>query len=191
MFDPHRTRRNDRRFYTKKGQVLQAKNLNAPFTIEQNKINAYKNYLIQNRLAYDAPQAPPPVPIAPIGISGIEIEANKYLFSTFTKSTDPTVNLHYSTGVNQDRVIIYFYKDTDGNHYCEVTYLGRGSTFDRTIENNSECYFLTTGHPYQVTGQDQLDSYAKSILGIPSNYGVFRFYGSQFAISNEVPLQIS
>ena len=50
MFDPHRTRYNDRRYFTKKGQIIQAKKVNPPFSIENDKINAYKSYIIRNKL---------------------------------------------------------------------------------------------------------------------------------------------
>lgn len=50
MYDPHHLRRNDRRFFTRKGQVIQAKNISAPFTIERNKVGAYKEYILKNHL---------------------------------------------------------------------------------------------------------------------------------------------
>ena len=59
MFDPHRTRRNDRRYYTRKGQVIQARNISVPFTIDRSKVDAYKEYIIQNNLISSSP--PPTV----------------------------------------------------------------------------------------------------------------------------------
>ena len=50
MYDPHRLRHNDRRYFTRKGQIIQAKAVNPPFTIEANKVDAYKEYIIKNRL---------------------------------------------------------------------------------------------------------------------------------------------
>ena len=55
MFDPQRIRSYNRRrsYYTRKGQVNQAKAVNIPFTIESNKVQAYKEYLIKNGMARD------------------------------------------------------------------------------------------------------------------------------------------
>lgn len=52
MFDPQHVRswHRKRTYYTKKGQVLQAKAVDIPFTIESNKIEGYKQYLINNGL---------------------------------------------------------------------------------------------------------------------------------------------
>lgn len=53
MFDPQHVRNwyNHRSFYTRKGQVNQAKAVNTPFTIEANKLQAYKEFLIKNGYA--------------------------------------------------------------------------------------------------------------------------------------------
>ena len=52
MFDPQHVRNWNRKrtYYTKKGQINQAKAVNVPFTIEPNKIEGYKDYLIKNNL---------------------------------------------------------------------------------------------------------------------------------------------
>lgn len=57
MYDPHRLRRNDRRYFTRKGQVIQAKNISPPFAIERSKVEAYRNYILKNNLL--------PAPVAP------------------------------------------------------------------------------------------------------------------------------
>ena len=74
MYDPHRLRRNDRRYYTRKGQIIQAKAFNAPFTIESNKVEAYKEYILQNKLIPKPPTPPPPPPLYPITIEGLLIK---------------------------------------------------------------------------------------------------------------------
>lgn len=188
MFDPHRTRRSDRRYYTRKGQVLQASCVNTQPIIDQRLVPVYKNYLIQNGLAHDSPPQPPPVPITPIEISGISVNSQQYIWNSFTKYTTPTVNLHASTTQAQTRVIIVFYKDTGGNHFCEIKYLGRSSTYDKTIEDNVECYFLVTSHAYEVTDQNQLDSYEKGLLNPLADYHVIQFYGSTLGVKNDIPL---
>lgn len=91
MFDPHRTRYNDRRFFTRKGQILQAKKVDPPFSIEQRKVEAYKQYLLLNHLiqAEEIPYYHPPAPgptkiiINAITVSNLEIptQTNQLNFS--------------------------------------------------------------------------------------------------------------
>lgn len=50
MFDPHRTRRSDNRYYTRKGQVIQASRVNTKPIIDQRLVPVYKQYLINNGL---------------------------------------------------------------------------------------------------------------------------------------------
>lgn len=85
MFDPHRTRRNDRRYYTRKGQVIQARNIPAPFTIDRSKVDAYKEYIIQNNLI---PSSPSPTPVKPT-IDSVQFseDPNLYPISAFNLST--------------------------------------------------------------------------------------------------------
>lgn len=85
MFDPHRTRRNDRRYYTKKGQILQARNISVPFTIDRSKVDAYKEYIIQNNLI-SSPSLPPPV-IPTIDSVQFSDDSNIYPISAFNLST--------------------------------------------------------------------------------------------------------
>ena len=63
MFDPQRTRYSNRKYYTRKGQVIQAKRIDAPLGIESRLVPMYKNYLLKNHLisSGDLPPAPPPV----------------------------------------------------------------------------------------------------------------------------------
>lgn len=74
MFDPHRTRHNDRRYYTKKGQVIQARSISAPFNIDRSKVDAYKEYIIKNNLISVAP--PPPPPSTTITIDAVSTSAH-------------------------------------------------------------------------------------------------------------------
>lgn len=51
MFDPQYTRRSNRRYYTRKGQVNQAKAIDTPVVIEPRLIPIYLNYIKQNNLS--------------------------------------------------------------------------------------------------------------------------------------------
>lgn len=50
MFDPHRTRRYDKRYYTRKGQVIQASRVNTKPIIDQRLVPVYKDHIIKNGL---------------------------------------------------------------------------------------------------------------------------------------------
>lgn len=61
MFDPHHTRYSNRKYYTRKGQVIQAKRIDNPVGVEDRLVPMYKNYLLKNKLisSSDVPQSPP------------------------------------------------------------------------------------------------------------------------------------
>lgn len=61
MFDPQYTRRSNRRFYTRKGQVIQAKATDSPVVIEQRLIPIYQEYFRKNSIEISPPQ-PPTIP---------------------------------------------------------------------------------------------------------------------------------
>lgn len=60
MFDPHHTRYSNRKYYTRKGQVIQAKRIDNPVGIEDRLVPMYKKYLLKNKLVTsdDLPQKP-------------------------------------------------------------------------------------------------------------------------------------
>ena len=71
MFDPHRTRKTNKKYYTRKGQIIQAKRTNKSddVVIEPMLIDKYKKFIIDNNLI-PKPPVPPPVRLIPkvIGI---------------------------------------------------------------------------------------------------------------------------
>lgn len=89
MFDPHRTRRNDRRFYTKKGQIIQARNFSAPFNIERSKVEAYKKYILDNKLI-EIPENVLPVTVDTIveQTNSLVIQTDDLIYNTQTQSID-------------------------------------------------------------------------------------------------------
>lgn len=57
MFDPHYTRYSNRRKYQKKGQIIQARRVEIPRTIEQSLVPLYKEYFTKNYIqTYVPPQ---------------------------------------------------------------------------------------------------------------------------------------
>lgn len=185
MFDPHRTRRNESRYYTRKGQVLQASRVNVQPVIEHRLVPIYRNFLINNGLVYDTPQ---PGPIQPISISGVSIDHEIYLFSNMTKSTEPTVNLSY-TAQGYRKIIIVFYKDTNGNHYLEVSHLDEDHTYTKTINNNAACYFLAISNTLTLN-QTQLDTIEKGIVDELAANDILVFRGRSISLTTEIPLSI-
>ncbi len=147
MFDPHRTRRSDRRYYTRKGQVLQASRVNTQPIIEQRLVPVYKRYLIANGLAYDSP--PPQPPSTVITLDGIGIsdytsgDVHQLPFSDMTLSTEPTIDVPISGAMQQPSFAAAFYQDTAGNYnFKVVTVAAYPATGSLHIENNAKCRYI-------------------------------------------------
>lgn len=187
MFDPHRTRRSDRRYYTRKGQVLQASRVNTQPIIDQRLVQVYKRYLIANALAYDSPPAPPPAPVEPIGISGIAIENVKFPFSGMTKYTTTTVQLRAVAG-QQDLLVIVFYKDTGGNYFLKIA-RQNSNVYEQTINDNAECYFYYVASPGGIN-LNGLDLYVKGILDASGENYVVSFKNNTLYIKNDVTFSV-
>ena len=130
MFDPHRTRYNDRRYFTKKGQIIQAKKVNPPFSIENDKIEAYKNYLIKNHLV-DALNT---VPIVD-NISWSEDRSTLY----------PIEELPISEGVSVERScqILGLRVFPDNPKYYQVLIV-------LVFPRSSPYYWIPRGYKYQI-----------------------------------------
>lgn len=111
MYDPHRLRRNDRRYYTRKGQVIQAKVVNPPFTIEANKVEAYKEYILRNRLI-SRPSTPTPPPQSPVTLDSVAItnihteESTVIQFSSF-EIIDGTLSKTLGSGLHTYFLVSY------------------------------------------------------------------------------------
>lgn len=156
MFDPHRTRRNDSRYFTRKGQVLQASRVSVNPVIDQRLVPVYRNYLINNNLL-----PPPIVPASPIKIGGVYIQYGttnviKFALSDMTLDTSPTVNI--TRAVTDKGTIIAIYEDTSG--IMHITYNsfktnpGTTNQLTLTIEDNKKCrYAYTTaiGESFGIT----------------------------------------
>lgn len=183
MFDPHRTRRSDRRYYTRKGQVLQASRVNTQPIIEQRLVDVYKNYLVSNGLTY---ADPPPVPISPIEISGVSIGGTSYQFSSMTKYTTTAVNIDQNTYVASMAVL--FYVDINGISFCHIKYIPSSGSYTRTINDNKVCYFKMIPAQEGITNQAQLDATEKGLLDPDGTSFYISFYGDKITISGEIPL---
>lgn len=91
MFDPHRTRRSDKRYYTRKGQVIQAGPVNTKPIIDHRLVPVYKNYLITNNLIDVPPPPEPPTPPPPTTTITIDAVSVSSIAQTF-----PTNQLGYT-----------------------------------------------------------------------------------------------
>lgn len=107
MFDPHRTRRNDRRYYTRKGQVIQANRVDTQPVIAQRLVPVYKDYLFKNSLAYPSPPAPPSPPSKyPYTITSVSIGTGKFDISQFTRTPNTEASIDYNVTQFHSLIII-------------------------------------------------------------------------------------
>lgn len=147
MFDPHRTRRSDRRYYTRKGQVIQASRVNVNPTIDQRLVPIYKNYIIKNNLLTSPPPpAPPQKNFIPAGIV-IKSQPQETLmyfpFTEFTFSTEETININMTTPSEVYHALLIFQQKKDGSfEFITFSYTG---TIEYTIKNNAKCYYKSIG----------------------------------------------
>lgn len=140
MFDPHRTRRSDSRYFTRKGQVLQASRVNTNPTIDQRLVPIYKNYLIKNNLYVPPPPQPPSSPIHPIGIA-VSFEAgetNYYPFTGMTVNTEPAFDIHYNS-MSSYRALLLFQQKTNGSFVFLVMTFSDEFTYN--VTDNVKCYY--------------------------------------------------
>lgn len=109
MFDPHCTRKNNSRYYTKKGQINQATITDTPIVINPKHVNMYLEYMLANGIVSNNNDTPRPSP---------------------TPTPDPRpedyVGLHYIR--NYTSQPLYFYC----NEVNQISFLNPGQNF--TIE---------------------------------------------------------
>ncbi|AXK90325.1 hypothetical protein [Bo-Circo-like virus CH] len=121
MFDPHRTRRSDKRYYTRKGQVRQASRVNTKPIIDQRLVPVYKNYLITNNLI--SPPPPPPSPQTKLTIDAVSTSS--------IAQPKPTNSFDYaSTGgeisissLSEPRIVITI-KEQESDYYIIIYMIG-------------------------------------------------------------------
>lgn len=184
MFDPHRTRRSDRRYYTRKGQVLQAGRVNAQPVIDQRLVPVYKNYLLSNGLI---PAPPPPGPSESVNVTGLRFDNVGFFFSAMQKYTTPTVNINQPSP-NNDGVACLFYITLVGDSFCEFKYVAANGTYSKSIQHNKVCYFIFMDNPSTITSQETLNAVEKAIVDAYGGGNVFDFYGPSASISNAIKL---
>lgn len=146
MFDPHRTRRSDSRYFTRKGQVLQASRVNTNPVIDQRLVPIYKNYILKNGLIKNPPPPlPPPSPspstIHPIGIA-ITYDENLappvyYPFASMTVKTEQTFTIEEP--ISSPKALLLFQQKTNGSFYFLVATLS--SSWSYPIFDNVKCYY--------------------------------------------------
>lgn len=189
MFDPHRTRRSDSRYFTRKGQVLQASRVNTNPVIDQKLVPIYKNYILKNGLI-PKPEAPPvqPIPIKGISIMFASDNIDNYPFKNMTKSTNPTVNISTMTG-SAARYLICFWEDTSGNHKFLTYAQGEQTTITETITNNVICYWRVLPLPSGIT-VDNYPSYPKGLITDTNDEIVIWLDNKSMTVKPAIPLSI-
>lgn len=188
MFDPHRTRRSDRRYYTRKGQVLQASRVNVNPTIDQRLVPIYKNYLIKNNLISVAPPQPPspPLPTETITPMGIAIQKPNmetvfFPFNEMNLNTEPSFTLR-AESLNRFAVLLVFQQTSLGYYeFSTSTFL---SAVSLEITNNVKCYW-TYSTSIATSSSDYLNC-AKSLYHTsPSTENIFLSFDPSVGGSTE------
>lgn len=141
MFDPHRTRRSDSRYFTRKGQVLQASRVNTNPVIDQRLVPIYKNYLIKNNLLKQPPPPPAPPVINPIGIA-IKHETDNvptyYPFTGMNVDRNQTVIINLN-GLSTGQAVLLFSRQTNGSFVFAVITYGDDDIY--VLTDNDTCYY--------------------------------------------------
>lgn len=155
MFDPHRTRRSDRRYYTRKGQVIQANRVNVAPIIEQRLVPIYRDYLIKNSLLPSVPIPPPVITLDGIAISDDNNADNVHQlpFSDMTLSTEPTIDVTIRGRQQAATFAAAFYQDTAGNYNFKIVIVPAIITATETlhIENNAKCRYIVHVGTFDMT----------------------------------------
>jgi hypothetical protein len=155
MFDPHRTRRYDKRYYTRKGQVIQASRVNTKPIIEQRLVPVYKDFLIKNGLV-DVTDVPHDVPtIDSVVFSDF---SSAYPIKRFNLTTSPVT----ISGKSQALILNTSQRD---RNYWEVTLIylsGPSATY--TIP--ASCRYRTWVGQGEVNDSFQFLSNYKRIIEI-------------------------
>ena len=149
MFDPHRTRRSDYRYYTRKGQVLQASRVNVNPVIDQRLVPIYKNYLLKNNLVNSTPQPPPPTPPPPqpqnsIKPIGIAVNYNStstityYPFTEFTYDTRISFTIAASPLSEYNALMIFQQMNDQSFRFLTTVFTG---SYSYSITKNYKCYY--------------------------------------------------
>ncbi len=169
MFDPHRTRRSDKRYYTRKGQVLQAGRVNTQPVIQQNLVPSYQRYLIANKLVNANIVNPPET----IPVIGMVFNGVKYPFTDFEVTTDQTKTIDYHGAGLSAGVLMAFYEDVDGNHHVTFQYApADGQVYQVTVTNNRKMYWKLIS-TRDAGDEDQFRSIPKGLYSKPDDVTAF------------------
>lgn len=162
MFDPHRTRWNDRRYYTRKGQVLQAKKTEVPYLIEPNRVDAYKRYILKNHIVTSADFPSPPPVIPTIDSIKFSEDPTIYPISALSLTTGPV------TVAGRTQTIILTTSSADSN-YWEVDILFLNDSY-ATYTIPAGCRYKTFVGSDPVNDAFALYSNNKRLIEIGQNH---------------------
>lgn len=184
MFDPHRIRRSDRRYYTRKGQILQASRVDVQPIIDQRLVPVYQKYLQANNLLPVRQIPPEPVPV-----TGVLFGEYNYSFNQ--RNTEPTANITIRGDPSYGSYYAIIHQDPSNNYYFQVGTVPRNTTRTITIENNVLCLYRTQ----RFTSTDNPSDFAnwdKSLLtgDIRDKMIIISTKAPELYISGEIPLKL-
>lgn len=148
MFDPHRTRKTNKKYYTRKGQIIQAKRTNRSdeVVIEPMLVDKYKKFILDNNLI-PKPIPPPPARIIPKIIGIFNAFTNQE--ALFTDSQIPWTHPQPKTMIEIDANRIFY---VIGVSSTEV-YVHIGSTGTQWATEIPEGFGVKTYVVFQVPNQ--------------------------------------
>lgn len=185
MFDPHRTRRSDRRYYTRKGQVLQASRVNTQPVIEQRLVPVYKQYLINNNLV---PKEPSPFP--PIKIIGVRVGTKDYNFDQgvvhWYTETDTSFTINAQNTNQYGSFVCVFYLNTDGYYKLQFKQYAPNSPISINITDNVKARWKTNPFRNQQEA-NEFPSAARSLY--TEDQIVISALGDDLRIADIIPIE--
>lgn len=198
MFDPHRTRRSDSRYYTRKGQVLQASLVNPNPVIDQRLVPIYQNYINKNN-RISAP-APVNIQIDCIRISQKNPSPSKSVdiyLKDMTVSTETYVVVDFRPTQN-DQAGVVLYKNTSGDiiftfvPFRDITPGDPPPTKSVVINGNVKCYYKLIQQNFKLE-----DDYTSDKILMSNGKEIFKFISfsvdnndEKYLLSHEIPISI-
>lgn len=186
MFDPHRTRRSDRRYYTRKGQVLQASRVNTQPVIEQRLVPIYKQYLINNNLVPTAPAPFPPIKIIGVRVGNRDNNFDQGVIHWITETTTSfTINVNTQTS-QYGAFVCIFYLNTDGYYKLQFKKYSANQHDVINITDNVKARYKTISFRNQQEAND-FPNDARSLY--TEEQIVISGLGDDLRISDIIPIE--
>ena len=191
MFDPHRTRRSNSRYFTRKGQVIQASRVDVSPVIDQRLVPLYQNYIVKNGLL-DPP--PPPTP-STYPITSIKLHIPQTVYevnlSEMQVSTEPSFVIQGNT-TRPNQALIVLSEDENGNHNFGFNcFAAQGAAYNFPVSNNVKCYYTLLQIDARFVGGST--AFSRSLMSNGNTvfeYKIFYKNEELIFLANVIPISI-